>query len=84
MLTRDAANLSNRFPRARIVEVDYDSDTSLINALDKEAAIVSAMAKSAISDQPRMINAAVTAGVNLFIPAEYTANSHDANAQAQR
>jgi hypothetical protein len=38
---------------------------------------------SAISNQPRMIDAAIAAGVKLFVPAEYTANSRDPQAQAQ-
>jgi hypothetical protein len=38
---------------------------------------------SAISNQPLMIDAAISAGVKLFIPAEYTVNSRDPLAQAQ-
>jgi hypothetical protein len=64
-------------------QVDYDSQTSLERALEGQDALISTVAMSAISNQPRMIDAAVAAGVKLFIPAEYTVNSRDALAQAQ-
>lgn len=63
--------------------MDYDSQTSLERALKGQDALVSTVAMSAISNQPLMIDAAIAAGVKLFIPAEYTVNSRDTLAQAQ-
>lgn len=83
MLTRNAASVAEKSSLARIVEVDYDSDASLREAFIGQDAVVSTVAMSAISNQPRMIDAAIAAGVKLYIPAEYTVNSRDRNAQAQ-
>lgn len=83
VLTRDTERLSKVFPTARIVAVNYDSDASLTKALQDQDAVVSTVAMSAISNQPRLIDAAIAAGVRYFIPAEYTVNSRDATAQAQ-
>jgi hypothetical protein len=52
-------------------------------ALHDQDALISTVAISAISNQPRLIDAAIAAGVKYFIPAEYTVNSCDAAAQAQ-
>jgi hypothetical protein len=67
----------------KIEQVDYDSQTSLERVLQGQDALISTVAMSAISNQPRMIDAAIAAGVKLFIPAEYTVNSRDVLAQAQ-
>ena len=67
----------------RIQHVDYDSDGSLIQALQSQDSLVSTVAMSAISHRLRMIDAAIAAGVRIFIPAEYTVNSRDATAQMQ-
>jgi hypothetical protein len=67
----------------KIQHGDYDSDSSLVQALQGQDALISTVAMSAISHQPRMIDAAVAAGIRIFIPAEYTVNSRDATAQMQ-
>lgn len=67
----------------KVEQVDFDSQTSLERALVEQDALISTVAMSAISNQPRMIDAAISAGVKLFIPAEYTVNSRDTLAQAQ-
>ena len=63
--------------------MDYDSQTSLERALKGQDALVSTVAMSAISNQPLLIDAAIAAGVKLFVPAEYTVNSRDPPAQAR-
>lgn len=83
VLTRDSARLEGRAFKARILQVDYDSDSSLVQALQGQDALVSTVAMSAIGNQERMIEAAIAAGVKYYVPAEYTVNSRDANAQAQ-
>lgn len=64
-----------------VQEVDYDSDTSLQKALHGQDALVSTVAMSAVSNQPRLIDAAITAGVKHFIPAEYSISTRDPKAQ---
>ena len=83
VLTRDAASLKELPSSITLEQVDYDSQTSLERALEGQDALISTVAMSAISNQPRMIDAAIAAGVKLFVPAEYTVNSRDALAQAQ-
>lgn len=83
VLTRDAANVKDLPSSIKIEQVDYDSQTSLERVLKEQDALISTVAMSAISNQPLMIDAAVAAGVKLFIPAEYTVNSRDTLAQAQ-
>lgn len=83
IFTRDAKHLTVLPTAIKIQQVDYDSERSLVGALHDQDALVSAVAMSAISNQPRMIDAAIAAGVKYFIPAEYTVNSRDAAAQGQ-
>ncbi|KAM0696243.1 hypothetical protein Q7P36_003489 [Cladosporium allicinum] len=83
VLTRDATRLKDIPAEIKIQQVDYDSDHSLVRALQGQDALISTVAMSAISRQPRMIDAAIAAGVRIFIPAEYTVNSRDATAQMQ-
>ncbi|KAK3673975.1 hypothetical protein LTR78_006177 [Recurvomyces mirabilis] len=83
VLTRDTAHLMKIPSDIDIKQVDYDSDSSLTEALKGQDALISTVAMSAISNQPRMIDAAIAAEVKVFVPAEYTVNSRDALAQAQ-
>jgi hypothetical protein len=83
LLTRDVTKSKDLPADIRLQQVDYNSDMSLSQALEGQDALISTVVMSAISNQPRMIDAAITAGVKLFIPAEYTANSRDVQAQAQ-
>lgn len=83
VLTRDAASSQELPSSITLEQVDYVSQSSLERALEGHDALISTVAMSAISNQPLMIDAAIAAGVKLFIPAEYTVNSRDALAQAQ-
>jgi hypothetical protein len=83
ILTRDTTRLVDLPLVIRTQRVDYDSDFMLTRALHGPDALVSTVAMSAISNQPRLIDAAIAAGVKYFIPAEHTVNSRDAAAQAQ-
>ena len=83
VLTRDPAHVQGKSSNARTVQVDYDSDSSLAEALKGQDALVSTVAMSAIGNQKRMIDVAINAGVKYYIPAEYTVNSRAPNAQAQ-
>ncbi|KAK4579903.1 hypothetical protein LTR86_000104 [Recurvomyces mirabilis] len=83
VMTRDTAHLTKVPSEIDIKQVDYDSNSSLTEALEGQDALVSTVAMSAISNQPRMIDAAIAADVKVFVPAEYTVNSRDALAQAQ-
>jgi uncharacterized protein YbjT (DUF2867 family) len=56
---------------ATVVEVDYNSDESLRGALQGHDVLVSALGKTALDLQPRLIDAAVMAGVQRIIPSEF-------------
>lgn len=83
VLTRNGTKPKDLPQSIKIQQVDYDSQSSLAQALQGQDALISTVAMSAISKQPQMIDAAIAAGVKLFIPAEYTVNSRDPQAQAQ-
>ena len=57
-----------------IVEVNFESDESLQNALHGHDVLVSALGKTALALQPRLIDAAVAAGVGRIIPSEFGGN----------
>ena len=59
VLTRDATRLQGLPANVRIQHVDYDSDGSLIQALQSQDSLVSTVAMSAISHRLRMIDAAI-------------------------
>ena len=54
-----------------VVQVDYNSDESLRCALHGHDVLVSALGKNALDLQPRLIDAAVSAGVRRIIPSEF-------------
>ena len=59
VLTRDATRLQGLPANVKTQHVDYDSDASLVQALQGQDALISTVAMSAISHQPRMIDAAI-------------------------
>ncbi|KAJ9615220.1 hypothetical protein H2200_001294 [Cladophialophora chaetospira] len=57
-----------------VVEVDFESDANLVSALRDHDVLVSALGKTALALQPRLIDAAVAAGVQRVIPSEFGGN----------
>lgn len=72
VLTRSAQALYDLPAGCQVCEVDYDSDDSLKSALQGQDAVISTVAMSAITNQKRIVDAAIHAGVKHFIPAEFT------------
>ncbi|KAG2162426.1 hypothetical protein VTO58DRAFT_106085 [Aureobasidium pullulans] len=56
----------------KVVKVDYSSQDSVISALRGQEAFVSAIPKH--EEQPALIDAAIAAGVQRFIPSEFGSN----------
>ena len=81
ILTRFAQALQDLPADVQTREVDYDSDESLKSALRGQDAVVSTVAMSAITNQKRMIDAAIDSGVKHFIPAEFTVESRHPDAR---
>ena len=81
VLTRSAQALQGLPDGVQVREVDYDSDDSLKSVLQGQDAVVSTLAMSAITNQKRIIDAAISAGVKHFIPAEFTVESRHPDAR---
>ncbi|RDW80264.1 hypothetical protein BP6252_04902 [Coleophoma cylindrospora] len=64
-------------PNLTIVEVDFNSTSSLVTALQGAEVVVSCLATLAIGFQNPLIDASVTAGVRRFIPAEFGMDSRN-------
>lgn len=77
-LTRDSSNAT--FPDGvKVAKTDY-SRGSLDQAFQGQDAVVSTVAGSGISSQITLIDAAVAAGVKVFIPSEYGIDTQSTNA----
>ncbi|KAI9042045.1 aromatic alcohol reductase [Aspergillus affinis] len=66
-------------PRAKLVEVDYSSLSSLQSALEGHDAVVNALGQAPQDVSIRLIDAAVAAGVKHYLPSEFgvdTLNEH--------
>ncbi|KAJ4267548.1 hypothetical protein NW762_003655 [Fusarium torreyae] len=73
VLTR--AGSKSKFPEGiKVVEVDYDSLDSLTAALQGQEAVVSTIGSLAIPSQYLLIDAAIAAGVQRFLPSEFGSN----------
>ncbi|KAJ0421194.1 NmrA-like family protein [Aspergillus carlsbadensis] len=71
VLTRSASSLKDVPNGVEVHEVDYTSQSSLQTALNGNDAVVSTVAGVAVSSQKPLIDAAIAAGVQHFIPADY-------------
>ncbi|KAL3448214.1 NmrA-like family protein [Aspergillus insuetus] len=71
VLTRSKSSLDEIPNGVKIHEVDYTSQSSLQAALNGIDAVVSTVAGVAVSSQKPLIDAAIAAGVQHFIPADY-------------
>jgi hypothetical protein len=58
-----------------VYRTDYNSPSSLAEALNGQDAVVSTIATAASAQQKNIIDAAVQAGVKRFIPSEYGINT---------
>ncbi|KAJ5718378.1 NAD(P)-binding protein [Penicillium malachiteum] len=77
ILTRDS---SQKFPPGiRVCRVDYNSSESLVSALSGQSAVVSALPRHALDIQALLIDAAVIAGVQRFIPSEFGPDTSNFN-----
>ncbi|KFY11551.1 hypothetical protein V492_04393 [Pseudogymnoascus sp. VKM F-4246] len=71
VLTRSASSIKDLPNGVEVCEVDYNSIESLQQALQGHDAVVSTVAGTAIAGQKPLIDAAIAAGVQHFIPADY-------------
>ena len=64
-----------------VVKSDY-SEASLADAFKGQDAVVSALGAAALAQEPKLVDAAVKAGVKRFLPSEYSVDSQNANVTA--
>ena len=82
-LSRSGSKAKSTLPsQIKVVEVDYDSHESLLNALRGQDAVVATLGSTAITQQHGLIKAALAAGIKRFIPSEFGSDS--LNPQARR
>jgi len=61
----------------KVVKSDY-SEASLVDAFKGQDAVVSALGAAGLAEEPKIVDAAVKAGVKRFLPSEYSFNSQNA------
>ena len=71
ILTRSISSIKNTPSNAKVVEVDYTSFTNLTTVLKGHDAVVSTVGMPAVLLQTTLIDAAIAAGVQHFIPSDY-------------
>jgi uncharacterized protein YbjT (DUF2867 family) len=77
VLTRQQSSPSAFPPTVKVTPVDYTSLDSLTTALRGQDAVVSTLASRAIDVQTRLIDAALAAGVQRFIPSEFGSDTRN-------
>jgi uncharacterized protein YbjT (DUF2867 family) len=68
-----SGNTSSLPSTVKVIKVDYSSQDSLISSLRGQEAFISAIPKH--EEQPALIDAAIAAGVQRFIPSEFGSNT---------
>ncbi|KAL9619150.1 MAG: hypothetical protein Q9160_006240 [Pyrenula sp. 1 TL-2023] len=82
VFTRNRNSVKDLPSGVSVAEVDYHSYDSLLHALQGQDAVVSTVNNEAVLDQKQMIDAAISAGVKRFIPADFGALSTDPKGQS--
>ena len=73
------SKIANAAPGMKAVTIDYNDAQSLTSALSGQDALVCTLSRSAVPCQIALIDAAVVAGVQRFIPSEFGANLNNEN-----
>ena len=75
-------NSESSFPAgARVRKVDYDSHAELVEALHGIEAVVCAVGAAGFEGQKRIIDAAIAAGVQRYLPSEFSSNTKSQRVQ---
>jgi hypothetical protein len=85
VLTRKGSNSASKLPQSSditIKEVDYSSVSDLTAALEGVKVVVSTLATVSVGSQNPLIDAALAAGVERFLPSEFGSDTTNANSAA--
>lgn len=61
----------------QVIHADYDSEDSLAKAFEGQDVVISLVASAALRSQTKLIDAAIAAGVQRFIPSEFGSDTVD-------
>ncbi|KAM5353282.1 hypothetical protein ACJZ2D_016821 [Fusarium nematophilum] len=81
-LIRDKSSIPPLPAQVAVIQVDYESHESLVSALQGQDVLVSALGKSALHCETRLVDAAVAANVRRIIPSEFGANLENPKTRA--
>jgi hypothetical protein len=82
VLSREGS--SSTFPsNVKVIRADYSSTDSLTSAFKGQDAVVSLVGTFGFTEQQKLIDAAIAAGVKRFLPSEYGSNTQDARVLAK-
>ncbi|KAF2810515.1 isoflavone reductase [Mytilinidion resinicola] len=74
---------TSTFPsEVKVIKVDYTDASALASALKGQDAVISVLATAAGAVQPKIIDAAIAAGVKRFIPTEFGSDTASADVRA--
>lgn len=77
-MTREGSATLHHPPRGvQVLAADYSSHSSLVNAFTGQDAVISTIGAVALSDQTKLIDAAIEAGVQRFIPSEFGSDTQN-------
>jgi len=82
VLSRSSSAKSNLPSGVTIIEIDYSNQESIISALRGQQAVVSNVGWQIIGEQYKLVDAAIEAGVSMFLPSEFGADLSNAKAAA--
>ncbi|KAG9185360.1 hypothetical protein G6011_07904 [Alternaria panax] len=76
ILSREGS--TSTFPSGvKVIRANYDSHDSLKDAFQGQDAVISLVGGAALGDQNKLVDAAIAAGVQRFLPSEYGSNTPD-------
>ncbi|CAI6339383.1 unnamed protein product [Periconia digitata] len=61
----------------KVVRADFSSHDSLVAAFKGQDVVIAAVASHALDQQPKIVDAAIAAGVKRFVPSEFGSNTID-------
>ena len=77
VLSRSESSKSKLPSSVTVKQINYDDPSTFVTALHGQHAVVSNVGSAVLKDQPKIIDAAIEAGVSWFIPSEFGVDTTD-------
>ncbi|CZR42683.1 related to 2`-hydroxyisoflavone reductase [Fusarium proliferatum ET1] len=81
LLSRDPSNIEGVPSDVKVVQVDYSSKDSLVQALKGQDAAIATLGGAALAGQKLIIDASIEAGVKRYIPSDFGSFTTDPKAR---